>query len=202
MTAELPLDLNQLNQTHSQISQTGTQPSAFASLEQEIDQKINKLQEKSSEKLLNLNRKMNELKETYQKLLSEYKANLGRKEEGGKNGVGLSLMQLEKFADSFLAGEREKMMREIDEKIDEVSRGVEAVRDGGWNNCGESKRLLAEMKDLIEGGFNEVAENVSEMSLSKRDTLDKIIEQLNNEFGNVNELVSESAFNLLLFLFR
>ena len=143
---------------------------------------------KSEERTFDLNDKINQIKEDFQKIIDNYKIEYEKYES---DNIFIDFNSINDYINEYLSNERDSTITNINNIFGEVSNNIEAVSEDNSKNLNEIKIILNEIKTEFDKNYEDSANHIIEVNSQKDEIYNKLNAQMNEQFSKIFDIINE-----------
>ena len=159
---------------------------------EDIIKRLKDIHCKSEERTFDLNEKFNQIKEDLQKLIDEYKIESDKSEEEEE----LDFSSIEEYINDYLAKERNNSIDSINNAFENVNNNIENFVEDKNSNINNIQNIFLKLKNEFDSNCKEVINHMLETNSQKDEIINKLNEQMNEQFNKICDLIDRECQNL------
>jgi hypothetical protein len=163
--------------------------------EDNIQNLLNKLRDihhKSEVRTFDLNEKFNQIKDDLQNIIDAYKKNLYEEDEY-ETESNVDILSLNKYINNYMDKEREVSINNINSVFEQVTDTINQKLGNNSTERENIKTKIIETKNKFDGMCEETLNHFEEVKNQKNVIEDKINSQMEEQFGKVNDILSNEV---------
>ena len=150
--------------------------------------KLKEIHCKSEERTFDLNDKINQIKEDFQKIIDNYKTEYENYES---DNIFIDFNSINDYINEYLLNERNSTISNINNIFGEVSSNIDVVNEENNKNMNEIKLILNEIKTEFDKNYEDTVNHVIEINSQKEEIYNKLKDQMNEQFSKIFDIIRE-----------
>ena len=150
--------------------------------------KLKEIHCKTEERTFDLNDKINQIKEDFQKIIDNYKTEYENYES---DNIFIDFDSINDYINEYLSNERNSIVSNINNIFGEVSSNIDVVNEENNKNMNEIKLILNEIKTEFDKNYEDTVNHVIEINSQKEEIYNKLKDQMNEQFSKIFDIIRE-----------